>query len=214
MKTDRVPRARAAAPLLAIFLALVAATLTTAALAHATLVIGDLAVAPDPPVPGTPLTVTVRLEDTLLTPVEKAFVRVELRAVDPNGPAAPESAIGSDAGDFLALTPAASSERFLEGATKGTYVGTVTAPTAGTYTLSVRDTTFLNEEAIANVPLAVGAAPNGVIAFVLPPTPTQPKSLSTWLFWLLGIPLLAGLLTTVLVLRRPAPASERVEDAG
>ena len=184
------------------------------AAAHATLVIGNLSVAPDPPVPGAPLEVTLRLEDTLLVPVEKAHVRVELRAVDPEaGPdAVPASAIGSDASEFLASDPDVSSGRFTEAAVKGVYVGQVVAPAAGDYTLSVRDTTFLNEEAIANIELAVGGAANGAIAFVLPPTPIAPKSLSTWLIWLVGIPLLAGVVTTVLVLRKPAPAEQPADE--
>ncbi|MBW7915158.1 MAG: hypothetical protein H3C53_00515 [Trueperaceae bacterium] len=197
--------------LLPLVACLALAPLPATALAHATLVIGTLEVSPDPPVPGAALAVTVRLEDTLLTPVEKAFVRVELRAGDTDGPAAPESAVGSQAGDFLAVPPAAASERFTETGVKGTYTGSLTAPEAGSYTLSVRDTTFLNEEAIANVTLTVGGAANGAVAFVLPPTPTQPKSLSTWLLWLIGVPLLAGLVTTVLVLRRPARSAEADE---
>lgn len=184
--------------------------------AHATLVIGNLEVSPDPPVPGTPLTITLRLEDTLLTPVEKAFVRVELRDLDPSAPTVPESAIGSEASEFLSITPDVTSERFTETEVKGTYRGVVETPHDGEYTLSVRDTTFLNEEAIANVRLVVGGKPNGAIAFVLPPTPTQPKSLSTWLIWLIGIPLVVGVVTTVLVLRRPAePAAQpAAEDEG
>lgn len=183
------------------------------AAAHATLVIGNLSVVPDPPVPGAPLEVTLRLEDTLLVPVEKAHVRIELRVVDPAADtgAVPASAIGSDASEFLASDPRVASARFSETAVKGVYFGQVVAPETGAYTLSVRDTTFLNEEAIANVELAVGGAVNGAIAFVLPPTPIAPKSLSTWLIWLVGIPLLAGIITTVLVLRRPPP-SEQVDE--
>ncbi len=176
--------------------------------AHATLVIGKLSVTPDPPVAGQPLRIDLALEDTLLTPVEKARVRVELRAFDPGGAAVPESVVGTEASDFLATLPAGSSGQFAEGATEGGYVGTLTAPAAGTYTLSVRDTTFLNEEAIANVPFEVGGAANGAIPFVLPPTPVAPRSLSTWLIWLVGIPLLVGAGVTVLVLRRAPQESE------
>lgn len=178
---------------------------------HATLVIGNVQLNPDPPVAGTPFTLTVRLEDTLLTPVEKAHVRVELRFDDPAGPPVPESAIGSEASEFLTLSPVAASERFVETATRGTYSGTITAPDAGEYVLSIRDTTFLNEEAIANIRLHVDGAPHGSMAFVLPPTPIAPRSLSTWLIWLVGIPLAAAAVTTVLVLRKPAGTDEPKE---
>lgn len=173
--------------------------------AHATLVIGKLSVAPDPPVAGERLRIDLTLEDTLLTPVEKARVRVELRALDRDGPPVPESVVGTEASEFLAVTPDEASGQFAEGAAEGSYRGTLRAPAAGTYTLSVRDTTFLNEEAIANVPLEVGGAVNGAIPFVLPPTPVAPRSLSTWLIWLVGIPLVVGAGVTVLVLRRAPP---------
>lgn len=176
--------------------------------AHATLVIGKLSVTPDPPVAGAPMQVDLTLEDTLLTPVEKARVRVELRALDSDGPAVPESVVGTEASAFLAVVPDEASGQFAGGEAEGSYYGTLRAPAAGRYTLSVRDTTFLNEEAIANVPLAVGGAPNGTIPFVLPPTPVAPRSLSTWLIWLVGIPLAVGAGVTVLVLRRAPPEAE------
>jgi len=189
-------------------LLVVCLALIQAAGAHATLVIGSLQFAPDPPLPGAQLEIRLRLEDTLLTPVEKAHVRVELRHLDVSGPAVPASAVGSEATGFLNTEPAVSSGRFSEAPVKGTYLGRITAPAAGEYTLSVRDTTFMDEEAIANVSLVVGGAPNGVIDFVLPPTPIGPKSLSTWLVWLVGLPLLVGVITTLLVLRRAPRQSE------
>lgn len=211
MVRSRAPRPNLAAALAtALLLGLLA--LAPEARAHATLVVGSLRVSPDPPVPGEQLTITLSLEDTLLVPVEKARVRVELRDLDPATDAVPASSTGSEATAFLERPADVASQWFTETAVKGTYQGAVTAPPAGVYTLSVRDTTFLNEEAIANVALAVGAGPNGTIAFILPPTPVKPKSLSTWLFWLLGVPLAVGLATTILVLRKP-PAPRRPEGA-
>ncbi len=189
--------------LLIILLALI-----QAAGAHATLVIGNLQFSPDPPLPGAQLEIRLQLEDTLLTPVEKAHVRVELRDVDVGERGVPASAVGSEAAEFLSSEPVVSSGRFSEAPVKGTYLGRITAPAAGAYTLSVRDTTFMDEEAIANVALVVGGAPNGVIDFVLPPTPVGPKSLSTWLVWLVGLPLLVGVITTLLVLRRAPSEGE------
>lgn len=192
-------------------LLLAALLLAPAAGAHATLVIGSLAAEPDPPVPGAPMEVVLTLEDTLLTPVEKAHVRLELRAVDQGGPPVPESAIGSEAGSFLASVPDAASGQLAEGGAEGSYRGTLIAPPAGDYVLSVRDTTFFNEEAIANLPFRVGGAPNGEQAFVLPPTPVAPRSLSTWLIWLVGIPLMVGVIVTVIVLRKPAAEGDERE---
>ncbi|HRN19386.1 MAG TPA: hypothetical protein PLU66_09915, partial [Trueperaceae bacterium] len=122
--------------------------------------------------------------------------------------------VGSEATEFLSTEPLVSSGRFSEAPVKGTYLGRITAPAAGAYTLSVRDTTFMDEEAVANVSLVVGGAPNGVIDFVLPPTPIGPKSLSTWLVWLVGLPLLVGVITTLLVLRKTPAEGEPSERKG
>lgn len=176
--------------------------------AHATLVIGSLTLAPDPPVAGEPLLMTITLKDPLLVEVEKALVRVQFRELTTAGPSVPESVTGSEAVEFLATSSVLESDYFPETA-PGTYAATITAPEAGAYTVSVRDTTFRNEEAIANITLTVGGEPNGSVAFVLPPTPIAPRSLSTWLIWLVGVPLLAGVVITVLVLRQgPEAAAE------
>lgn len=204
---------RVSTPWVRLLLGVALMTLAGVAAAHATLVIGELRVSPDPPVPGQPVEVAVALVDPLLVPVEKALVRVELREIDPEDPAVPASITGTEASDFLAL-PALLGSDYLPEVEAGRYVGTLTAPPEGRYTLSVRDTTFRNEEAIANVGLDVGSdvgsgagtAANGDVDFVLPPTPIAPRSLSTWLVWIIGIPLAVGALVTVLVLRRgPEP---------
>lgn len=204
-QADNLSRRRSA--LLALVLSSLLALAGTGA-AHATLVIGNLQFTPDPPVAGERTLVTITLKDPLLVAVEKALVRVQFRPISTDGPAAPESVTGSEAVEFLATSAVLSSDYFPETA-GGTYQGTITAPAAGAYTVSVRDTTFRNEEAIANIELAVGGSPNGAVAFVLPPTPIAPRSLSTWLIWLVGIPLLAGVVITVLVLRQgPEEAAE------
>lgn len=184
---------------------LIVASALSLAGAHATLVIGDLVLSPDPPVPGKAVTVRVSLVDPLLVAVEKALVRVEVRAIDPEDPLVPASITGTEATEFLAL-PTVLSTDYLQEVEAGVYAGTLTAPAAGRYTVSVRDTTFRNEEAIANLGVETGAAANGTIAFVLPPTPIAPSSIGTWLFWIIGIPLAAGVLITFFALRRPADA--------
>ncbi|MFA5593967.1 MAG: hypothetical protein WDA15_01645 [Trueperaceae bacterium] len=179
--------------------------------AHATLVIGDLQLSPDPPVPGEAVSVRISLVDPLLVAVEKALVRVEFREIDPEDPFVPASITGSEAREFLEL-PSVLATEYLPEVADGVYAGTFTAPEEGRYTVSVRDTTFRDEEAIANIGVDIGRGANNDIAFVLPPTPIGPRSLGTWLLWIIGIPLVAGLLVTFLALRKPAEAE--AVDAG
>ena len=47
------------------------------------------------------------------------------------------------------------------------------------------------------------------LSFVFPPTATGPQGLRTWLLWLVGLPLLAGLAVTVLVLTRGPGAAAK-----
>jgi uncharacterized membrane protein YecN with MAPEG domain len=59
------------------------------------------------------------------------------------------------------------------------------------------------------VVLVVDARPLGVLPFILPPTQVSPAGLTTWLLWLVGIPLIAGAVVTTLVL-----TSNRSDDRG
>lgn len=186
---------------------LAVAGLSSTARAHATLVIGDLVLSPDPPAAGEQVTVTISLVDPLLVAVEKALVRVEFREIDPEDPRVPASITGTEATEFLGF-PAVLGTEYLPEVAEGVYEGTFVAPEDGRYTVSVRDTTFRNEEAIANIGVDIGSSANGEIAFVLPPTPIGPSSLTTWLIWIIGIPLAAGLLITFLALRKPAESAE------
>jgi len=169
-------------------------TWTSSTFAHATLVLGTLETTPDPPVPGETLALRIRLEDPGLVAIEDAHVRVEFRELDAAVPGARAADEGAAGAPLLRSDP-------LEETDAGLYVGSVTAPPAGTYTVSVRDTTFRQEEAIANVQVSIGAAEIGAVPFVLPPTATGPRSALTWVLWLVGVPLAAGVLVTVLVLR-------------
>lgn len=186
--------------------AIAAATLASTVFAHATLVLGTLAVTPDPPVPGAPLELRIRLEDPGLVAVEDALVRVEFRPLGEPVPGA--AAAEADVG------PALVGSDPLRETAPGMYQASVTAPPAGTYTLTVRDTTFRQEEAIANVQLAIGPTAMGDVPFVLPPTATGPRSALTWVLWLVGVPLAAGVLVTVLVLRAGPKGPEAQEPTG
>lgn len=203
-RASRLPR------FAALLLFSLAALLSGVAAAHATLIIGQLTFEPDPPVPGEQVRVRISLVDPLLVPTEKAIVRVELREISAEHPDVPASVTGTEAREFLELPHVYRSDH-LEEVDRGIYSGQFTVPTAGDYTLSVRDTTFWNEEAIANLGIDLGGSAFGVMDFVLPPTPIAPKSLGTWLLWIIGVPLVAGGLVTVLVLRRGAPDEEEAE---
>ena len=169
-----------------------ASALCTAA-AHATLVFGEITLTPDPPTPQAATTWRVTLEDVSLAGVEDAIVFLDLRPLPTDG--------GDGEGTTILI------ERLAEVA-PAVYEVTTPAPAAGTYLLLIRDQTFTWEEATASVVLTIGADANGVLPFILPPTRVAPRSLTTWLLWLIGIPLAAGGLVTVLVLRGSQPPAQ------
>jgi hypothetical protein len=170
--------------------------------AHAFLVLGELTVEPDPPQPGAPLRFIVSMSDPSLAPVEDAVVSLELRRerlVD-DVPAASTEA--------PELPPPDARVELVE-RSPGRYEGEVVAPDAGGHHVLVRDQTFQWEEANASLMIEVGGAELGTVPFILPPTAIGPRSLWTWLLWLVGLPVAAGLVVTVLVLggrRRPNPS--------
>lgn len=177
------------------------------AAAHATLVIGTLSFAPDPGDGASELLATLVLEDPGLVEVEDAVVFLELRHLDEPDSAPAVNSQPDNEAVFV-------SERLPEVA-PGTYQIAVPAPEPGTYVLSVRDRTYRQEEAVANLVVTVVAGTAiGKHPFVLPPTATGPASLGTWLVWLIGVPLLAGVLVTVLVLRGGRHDDETAVDDG
>ena len=157
--------------------------LQTAA-AHATIVLGHFEVLPERPAANTPLELRLRLEDPTQVPVQDAVV-------------------------FADLTPVAQPKadpvraEFSETQTPGTYKATTTLAKLGAYRVVLRDQTYRQEEARATLsePLRVGG-PNAAQDFNFPPTATGSAGWRTWLLWLLGLPLVAALLVTVLVLTR------------
>lgn len=173
----------------------IAAVLGHAA-AHATLVFGEMTFAPDPIVPGAAFAVTVTLEDPTLTPVEDAIVNLEFRPLEA---AVPAATAASDA------PPPLRDVRLVEVA-PAVYVGELDLPTTGSYQVLVRDRTFQWEEATASVVIVVDERAHGTVPFVLPPTQVGPRGLATWLLWLIGVPLVAGAVVTVLVLTSSKPA--------
>lgn len=156
--------------------------LGAAAFAHATLVLGTLTSDPAIPRPGEPFTLTLELLDPTQVPVEDAWVLAEFRQQG-----APED-----------TEPV--SGRFEESETPGVYRTQVILPERGRYVLLLRDQTFRQEEAQATLTFPVGRALAEPLEFVFPPTATGPQSLRVWLLWLIGLPLLATVVVTVLVL--------------
>ncbi len=176
-----------AAPLLACTLPL--------ASAHATLVLGRFTVTPARPAADAPLTLRLQLEDPTQVPVEDAYVFAELRP--------------ADAPDAVPVRA-----EFEETSTPGVYEVTATLEEAGPYRVLLRDQTYRQEEAQAALtePLRVGGpntAPNTAQDFNFPPTATGAAGLRTWLLWLIGLPVAAALLVTVLVLTRGDPQGEQ-----
>lgn len=190
MAPRRAPTHRARGPLTRSLLALAAAALLGHATAHATLVFGELAFAPDPIVPGNPFAISMTLEDPTLTPVEDAIVSLEFRPMDPGATPVPAD---------VELPAPLRDVRLIETA-PAVYTAEVDLPAPGSYLVRVRDRTFQWEEATASVVLVVDERALGVLPFVLPPTQVGPRGLTTWLLWLIGVPLVAGAVVTVLVL--------------
>lgn len=176
-------------------LVLLALLASPAAAAHATLVLGEVTTTPDPPRPGAPFLLRVTLHDPSQAPIEDAVVRVELRPA-PADPDADAEASPAEIELGLAETSAA------------VYEGELVVDRAGEYALLLRDSTFEWEEATATVLLEIGGRPVGSVPFILPPTAMGPRSIWTWVIWLVGVPIVAGLVVTVLVL-----TSGRSDDA-
>lgn len=177
--------------------ALSALLLGAGAFAHATLVLGALASDPAAPRPGRPFALSLELMGPTQVPVEDAWVLAEFRPAGAPASAAPVSA------------------RFEESATGGRYETRITLPKPGAYTLLLRDQTYRQEEARTELTFNVGRATRPEdLAFVFPPTATGPQSLGVWLAWLIGLPLLAGVAVTVLVLTRGGGRDANKERTG
>ncbi len=161
---------------------LVGALFVSAVLAHATLVLGTVSSTPATPQLGEDFTLSLTLEDPIGVAVEDAVVYAEFRP-----PGAP-----------LESEPARNVR--LEEISAGAYSATLSLPNAGEWNLFLRDQTFRQEEATASLVFGVGAQTASSQSFVFPPTATGPTNIWTWLGWLIGLPVIAAVVVTVLVL--------------
>lgn len=190
-------------------LVLLVPLLLGAASAHAFLVLGEFVVEPDPPAPDAPLTVAITMADPSLAPVEDAVVFIEVRRVA----VVPED-IPAASTDEPDLPPPDVRVDLIERA-PGRYEGELLAPSAGSYHVLIRDQTFQWEEANASVMLEVGGQAAGTVPFILPPTAVGPRSVWIWVLWLVGVPLVVGVVVTALVLgNRSAAATPKEASDG
>ena len=181
----RLPR-RTLPPLVHVASCVVALSALAIAAAHATIVFGTLRVEPNPPPPSTPLELRLMIDDPTGAPVEDAVVIAQFTPAE-----------GADL-DLDAEPLVSTAFRETD---PGAYAADIELPTAGPYRVVLRDRTFAQEEAIQIVTMEVGGdTPVEPIDFIFPPTATG-AGLGTWLIWLIAIPLVAGIVVTVLVLR-------------
>ena len=186
--------------LLTLMLVLAGLTGLQTAAAHATIVLGHFEVLPQRPAEGAPLELRLKLEDPTQVPIQDAVVLADLKPVGQ-----------PDAEPIRA--------EFSETQTPGTYEATATLAQPGPYRIVLRDQTYRQEEATATLakPLRVGGANNApnnpAQDFNFPPTATGSAGWRTWLLWLLGLPIVAALLVTVLVLTRGGETTKTSEQA-
>ena len=160
-------------------------SLSSAVFAHATIVLGTLTTEPSSPVVGQSFALNLAMTDPTGLPIEDAVVMAEFERPgrETVSVTLPETDLG------------------------GVYAGSVTLPEAGNYTLVLRDRTFRQEEARVSLELTLGQGPlfpEGENSVIFPPTATtSASSLSRWLIWVIALPLVAGIVVTVLVLRSP-----------
>jgi hypothetical protein len=145
--------------------------------AHAFFVTGNITTTPTPAPVGEEFILQVEMTDPIGTPVEDAKVAAEF----------------TKDGEMSRF-------EFFDSGVPGLYSAKVTLPEEGIYSLLLRDTTFKQEEARATLEFTLGPGQPNTIAFIFPPTRTGSSNLSVWLIWVIGIPVVAGIIVTVLVL--------------
>ncbi len=178
----------------------------SAALAHASLVFGTmetdpLAAGPDG------FTLILHMMDPVRTPIEDAVVHAEFRPwpeelADPD---AATAAVDNPEAEPAALPDASGVPvhrfAFHETGPGGNYEAEVVLPEPGHYQLLMRDTTYPQEDAIAELYVHIdGETEHPELLFIFPPTDIGGASLGTWLVWLIVIPVAAGIIVTVSVL--------------
>lgn len=147
--------------------------------AHAFIVTGNITTVPIDAKPREMFTLYIDMTDSAGTPVEDAIVAAEF----------------TKDGRMRRF-------EFSAGDRPGLYFTKVNLPEEGEYSLLLRDTTYSQEEARATLTFTLGIKQIEQIPFIFPLTKTSSNPLSVWLIWIIGIPILAGIIVTVVVLRR------------
>lgn len=164
-------------------------SLSSAAFAHTTVVLGTLSAEPSAPEAGAAFTLSLVLSDPTELPIEGGVVVAEFQRP----------------GAETISVPLPETDQ------RGVYAASLTLPEPGDYTLTLRDRTFRQEEARVSVALTLGDGPLFLIgenSVVFPPTATaSANSSSTLIIWLIVIPITVGIFVTVLVLRSPPRAA-------
>ncbi len=152
--------------------------------AHATFVFGTLASTPKIPKANEAFVLELKMEDPSKYPIEDAIVFAEFSQTEEEPPL---------------------SFKLDETETAGVYSGEIKLPHEGKYYLLLRDRTYRQEDALANLSIKLNQEQmfaKGTSSIIFPPTATGSYSLSTWIVWLIAIPVLAGLIVTIFVLTR------------
>lgn len=158
------------------------------ALAHATLVFGTLRTDPLAADPVQGFDLYLHMMDPTRNAIEDAIVAAEWSPWPEDLDEHPEDAPWTS----FALQ---------ETGPGGNYAARVELPAAGRWRLIMRDTTYPQEDAVAELIVILdGATEHAELMFIFPPTDIGAASLGTWLLWLVALPLGVGLVVTVAVL--------------
>lgn len=160
--------------------------------AHATIVLGILSTEPAEITTNEPFKLKIDMVDPSQIPVEDAWVLAEFR---PEG---------------TSQTTEPINVRFEESSDqKGTYYADINLKEEGDWQLLLRDQTFRQEEATASLTFSlVNNTQIEPINFLFPPTATNSNILRRWLIWIIALPILAGIIVTVTVLRQKQANTE------
>lgn len=151
--------------------------------AHATIVIVTLSLVPLTPVVDEPLAFSLYLETPLQVPVEDAIILLEAKPKDGE------------------TTQTIKVDLLEDPENPGSYQGELTPNKEGAWDFWFRDQTYKAEEASQHIEILVGEENFPNIEFLFPPTATENSNrLSSWLIWVIGLPIVAAIGLTVFVL--------------
>ena len=175
--------------------ALAAAVLVTAmgwTAAHPVLLFGRVSTDPADAPAGQPVRVTVQLTDSARQ--EVPGLDMEIRLFDPETDPEALAAVGASEESGL---PVLARVAITDEDDNGVYHGELPELAAGSYPFRLVELVDEEVESNSSGVLPVGAGEPIDMDLILPPVAA---GVGTWLIWLVGLPLLAGVLVTVLVL--------------